>query len=401
MFKNLDQLRPERPHHPRAASILYSLVIVTTIIVTAGTMSASFIRASQRNHDLFRSTQAYYAGRAAMEAGIAEAGSQGVGFEEGNSSAINWPGVSSGGEYEIYSRSKKMDWDDPTPALCNLTSPENCFVVPMPGTGSAGAENLMGPGGEGCDFEEQDAGWNSDTAQGNSSWLDALNDNCNWNTIAYQENVTVPLYYHDASCAGNLCNPFRNVLSNLLIRVRTPNGESLSATDMDQVVVNWEISGDCDTTGDSMGDASCYMVPSYFPTGTDSAISFNDLNGANGPNDYLLVDGASSVFDSPISIAGFPPFPDVPPVNFLTLGPPAEIMEPNLRLSVISPLTNGSGDRIPYLEYQVLTNVPVADNKVIYTSIGLSQGRQGVYFREIQASQTLESNSVVNFVVQN
>ena len=52
---------------PRAASLIYALVIVTVLMVVAGTMAASFLRTSQRTYDMFRGTQAYYASRAAME----------------------------------------------------------------------------------------------------------------------------------------------------------------------------------------------------------------------------------------------------------------------------------------------------------------------------------------------
>ena len=170
------------PKHPPAASILYAIVITTVIIVTAGTMSASFIRASQRNHDLYRSTQAYYAARAAMEEGIAaSATANELGFEASNTTAINWAPVNATGEYQVFSRSKGLNWRDPTsytaPVNCSATTPEDCYVMPIPGTGTAG--------GTDCDV-------NNPTQP---SWSTDINDDCNWNKIEYQETVSIPLYY--------------------------------------------------------------------------------------------------------------------------------------------------------------------------------------------------------------
>jgi len=79
-----------------------------------------------------------------------------------------------------------------------------------------------------------------------------------------------------------------------------------------------------------------------------------------------------------------------------------EILNPTLKLSVISPLTNNAtSNRIPNLEYQILTDQPISDNKIVYMAEGRAEGRQGTYVRNIRASQGLESNAIINFVIQN
>jgi hypothetical protein len=79
-----------------------------------------------------------------------------------------------------------------------------------------------------------------------------------------------------------------------------------------------------------------------------------------------------------------------------------EAIDPVLKLGVIYPTTTGLGaTNIPNLEYQILTNKSISGNKIIYQAEGQSEGRQGTYTRSIRASQGLESNAVVNFVIQN
>ena len=52
---------------PPAVSLIFAIILITVLLATGATMSASFLKASQRNSDLFRSTQAYYAARASIE----------------------------------------------------------------------------------------------------------------------------------------------------------------------------------------------------------------------------------------------------------------------------------------------------------------------------------------------
>lgn len=57
---------------------------------------------------------------------------------------------------------------------------------------------------------------------------------------------------------------------------------------------------------------------------------------------------------------------------------------------------------IPYLEYQVITdNEIISDNKITYTAEGYSIGKQGTYYRSIQATQGIGNDSVINFALQN
>ena len=321
-----------------------------------------------------------------MEEGLANAALNGeLGYENEDTAAINWPTVDSTGEYSIYAKSKWLGWQSGVPApdaTCTLTTPADCYVVPMPGTGTVG--------GDTCEFTDPTQPWSSD-----------LDDDCNWNKIEYQETVSIPLYYEDAACSDGYCNPaeFAEELNNLIIRVRVPFTGSGPGPDLDglsTVVVKWEISGECDTTGDGVGDTACYMEE-MLTGGLNSKTTAQKINTA--PQYTILTEGNQIVDNMS------PSFFSILIGDFLnsttaTLG--FEAIDPVLKLGVIYPTTTGLGaTNIPNLEYQILTNKSISGNKIIYQAEGQSEGRQGTYTRSIRASQGLESNAVVNFVIQN
>jgi hypothetical protein len=61
----------------------------------------------------------------------------------------------------------------------------------------------------------------------------------------------------------------------------------------------------------------------------------------------------------------------------------------------------GTTDQVPYLEYQIVVDQEISDNKIIYAAEAGVQGKLGVYVRNLQGSQSIENNAVVNFVIQN
>lgn len=392
---------------PSAASLLYSIVLTTTILVIAGTMSASFVRASQRNHDMFRSAQAVVAARAAAEWGQGVYSlSDLIGYETNGTQDADpnnaFTPVDTTATYEVFSRSKWLAWREGSTSApngaCNLSNVADCYVVPMPGTGGVGggaAEDSA------CDFTRPDAtgqDWDTPTIAG-------LNHDCNWNKIGYEETVTIPLYYEvsDGSCTDGICNPAEptDTLDTLILRVRTPdvNGDGTRETlaGDDEVILNWEISGDCDTDGNpTTATETCYMVANPGPP--SSYITGNSIN-ANPTYEVLSVN-----FPSP-NVKGMTnmfPTGTFRIDNFLRFTTPFEILTPILKLSVIYPLTNSSNNaRLPYLEYQLLTEREISDNKVISKGSARAQGRLGSYVGNSLSVRDLGSNAIINFAVQN
>ncbi len=349
---------------PRAASLIYALIITTIVLVVAGGMAASFMRASQRNYDLFRGTQAYYASRAAMEMAFAEVSdpSNGIGYEYADSSAVSWDVTGTAdvvGEYEFWSRAKTLGWQDSGTTNCYTVGVYPCYIVPIPGTGDAGS----------CDFEEPDGDWNTDE--------DA---ECNWNKIAYGETITVPLYTSDDS------SPFTGG-EEFILRLRTPDGATLN-NDSEEVA-SWEFTGTC-------GGVTCYLRPNsssfqhyIYPDNINSATSYIVMQATDVWGLTLIKEGVISGTKTIMSIQDF--LSDATGDEFY------------FKLTIIKPLEEYiTGYNIPYLEYQVITDSEIiSDSKIVYTASGSAEGRLGVYTRDIQATQGLGSNSVINFALQN
>lgn len=367
--------------HPQAISLVFAIVMVSVLVIIAATMSASFLRATDRNYDMFKSIQAYYSGRAAMEKALAAAADEGVGFEGSETAAIAWDTDGDSvddvtGEYELFARSKTLDWQTDTPSTCSGT--DYCYV-PIPGTGNAA---------EGCNFEDDNAAWVTDA-----------DDNCNWNTIAYGESVTIPLYYTDS---GATVNSYATGSEDFILKVRTPidpdTGFRYILDDStDDAILNWEF----DATCNDGSDYTCFLVPLTI-LGDETLIYESTINTSS---DFMVIhaqdpfgmgygeddQGNTDVFIIQF-LAG----------TYATYSLSHTITEPIFKLTIPRYLTEfGTSEVIPYLEYQIVTDTPISDNKIIYRSSGRAEGRSGAYVRNIQASQSIENASVINFIIQN
>ncbi|MBT5016038.1 hypothetical protein HN748_04410 [Candidatus Peregrinibacteria bacterium] len=392
---------------PRAASLIYALVIVTVLMVVAGTMAASFLRTSQRTYDMFRGTQAYYASRAAMEVSFSLVSSEGIGYETtseeyfGGDYAVELDTDGDGsddvfGEFEIFARARQVGWRDEVDDCGGFSGPAHCYLVPIPGTGDAG---------DSCNFEEPADGDGDD----GDAWDVEADDKCNWNKIAYGETITIPLYYEDDTgvCPDDeICNPAEIGLTSFYLRIRTPEGSDLSGNS-DESIVNWEISGDCDTDEDFVSDKSCYLMAASGGTVMggdvfDSYIDYTAINNAKSNGDYIVLNGFNDYYlgkdETKINrmieefLTSFAGDGDIE----------KEVLNPKLKLSVISPLLKiDMTTSVPYLEYQLITDPAYSDNKIVYTATGKSNGRLGSYIRGIQATQALGSDSVISFALQN
>jgi len=369
---------------PPAVSLIFAIILITVLLATGATMSASFLKASQRNSDLFRSTQAYYAARASIEKAIAAVAAKGVGYENSATNAISWDTtndtvIDTTGEYKIFAQSKPLDWQSTTPSICGQNMIQ-CFI-PMPGTGSAG---------ENCNFEDP-----------NQTWAMDFEDKCNWDKIGYNENITIPLYYSDPICTQDgICNPAETSMAEFALKIRTPNGETLAGGDK-TIIMNWEISGDCDVDGDYVGDETCYLLPKNpeWELDSNTQLSATRINNAATINYEILMEideGTNDFNQDPYLIIDFLTafFGD----HYLN----REILNPVLKLIVISPLIDSLySTPIPYLEYQITTDKNISDNKIIYLADGKSEGNQGIYVQHLRATQSLGNAAVINFVVQN
>ncbi len=208
-------------------------------------------------------------------------------------------------------------------------------------------------------------------------------------------------------------------MGTFTLRVRTPNGETLNeAIDLngdgdasdsgetDPVVVNWEITGDCDTDNDEVADESCWMIgkvstdPIRDPLG--SFINASDVNDATAIENEVVDEtyvGELWNGGTNISILDFLTTTEAGPA-FLNLD--FEILNPLLTISVVTPLENfATLNPVPYLEYQIQVDKPISDAKVSLSTIGYAQGKRFIYPSYRIGFSPIEGQSLIQFVIQN
>lgn len=365
----------------RAASLIYALVIVTILMIVAGSMSASFLRSSQRNYDLFRGEQAYYVARAALEDAFHYAHLYGVGYEEASymgdiyvsGHAMEWDTTGNGvtdtyGDWEVFSRAKGVDWQDGNNDCVNFTGwTINCYLAPLPGTGEAG---------DSCDFTNP-----SDGDGDGVNWDADEDDKCNWNKIAHGQTISVPLFTEAGAISGT---------DEFILRLRTPGGETLDPSDNSDIIASWEFKGDC-------GGSTCYLRPNIILASQKNYIRETNINDSNYDNGYMII-RALQVWSTPYIKEGITQNNENKSIsNFFN-----EAENIYFKLIVTGTLKS-TGVEIPYLEYQIVTGSPdvISDNKVTYTADGYAEGRLGTYARHIWATQKLGNDSIINFALQN
>lgn len=380
--------------HPKALSLIFAIVLMTITLVIGSSMVNRSIRAKLRSIDIFRSTQAYYAGRSGLEKAFAEAKENGIGHEkivaiESELSDTNDDGIDDvATDYQIFSRAKRLDWWNPSePDDCDSNGNE-CYI-PIPGTGTAG---------QGCDFEDGET----------QNWDTDAYDECNWNKIHEGETIVVPLFYEDkqgTECLDGFCDPSDTLLNMLKVRIRTPldpDGDTSAPRyqlddSPDDVVVHWELSGRCDSDGDPTDLESCYLIPTegkaakppFDPGYPESLIQESEINEASNNNEVLNgVDYGINQDGDPTIILE----------EFLL---DSSMIESYLKLVVINELLDLNSNPIPYLEYQIIVDQTISDNKFVYTSNGKTDGRLGRYIQHLKATQNIGNAPIINFVFQN
>ena len=281
------------------------------------------------------------------------------------------------GDWEIFSRAKPVDWQGGGSTNCQTFTSwglSACHLVPLPGTGTAG---------ENCDFTNPNGTWDLDE-----------DDKCNWNKIAHGETINIPLFYYDET---DVSEPYDDVINDFtgteefILRLRTPEGKTI-ADASSGVIASWEFQY-------KDGGNSYYLRPSaQYSTYPYYYIHKENINNANMANDYIIIK-ASDFWETHI-IKGA-----VNQDNFTTnirdfLATGNKIY---FKLTISGDLKEHISEvDIPYLEYQVITdNEIISDNKITYTAEGYSIGKQGTYYRSIQATQGIGNDSVINFALQN
>ncbi len=305
------------------------------------------------------------------------------------------------------------------------------FVIPHLGTGDAGSK---------CDVyqsEIEEANWDSavdahisrkgqivETTE--NEFMEQIDYPCNWNKLSFgsssTDRVAIPLYY-DESEAGDvqsiIVNPFLDIydtntdvkVNQLIVRIRPPCEPCLSTdcpadktfcdgtqthryvlddgggqTEENDIVVQWQISGECDGEPCSLIPyAKNVMNHDYIDVSASSVITELEINNTWGINFEVL----HFALNSGISTDDYKEYLIIDELS-------GEIEKPTLILFLNEKLLTSPGLNVPYLEYQILTDNPVGSpNTQAITTINID----GYVFEKTLTQQ--EETSLIDFAVQN
>lgn len=329
---------------------------------------------------------------------------------------------------EIKGRSKEWEkFESGCPGISG-----DCYVVPLPGTGDAGERcNLYEP------FESTDAlasidhngqlGGTGDGVEG----ISQIDYSCNWGKLSFGSSLTdriaIPLYYDEGiSEMVNVINPFHEEVTtgdraeNFILRVRTPckpceewlsDPEQCSGRDpticrdeysgptdryvlddleSNDVVVQWQISGECKKNPGCVDGGDCEMEACGLIQVVDENASEN-----------------SAIFESVINTGIYKKVLDkfkqgIDITNYAAETLPKiedqlqKTEKPVLTLFLGEKLIDEDVNNVPYLEYQLLTDKPIGNAK---TYIQVNINIQGNVFTKELHKQ--EQKDLIDFAVQN
>ncbi len=259
----------------------------------------------------------------------------------------------------------------------------NCYINPLPETGSAG---------ENCKAYVPSSNPN----------IDPIDHPCNWNKLEFGSNmldrVAIPLYYKEAGAADFIEPFFGQQRAQLAIKIRTPcktnadafgycadNDRYVLDETEDDIVAQWQLSGMC-------GEEECTFVPTdVVDAGTFSSIlKENLINVAkNAASSFMVIDsryfkGFSTTSKEPQLIK-----------DILI----SSLQKPILTLFLIDKLQSLNGrntESVPYLEYQIVTGVPTATSKM---SITAEVSVNGNAFKRTLTRNYMKG--IIDFAVQN
>ena len=131
----------------------------------------------------------------------------------------------------------------------------------------------------------------------------------------------------------------------------------------DDIVVQWLINGECGEGGGKKG--FCGVIPvgdkKKWPNKI-SAFYESKINEAKDDGDYVIIKNKTVTYDTndyPAQVALLSSDDEKIPIKLPTM------YKPVLTLFLSKPLLTEDKDRIPYLEYQVLTDKPVSNDESV------------------------------------
>lgn len=424
-------------------SLLIALGLVTVIVLFGLIVSNVVVTSIRQSANVNRANEAYFAAEGGLEVGLL------ANLEEGAGYTADLGEVPYNGNVVA---KVKVQGQVPMNVKYEMPSQYNgMYGVPTPGTGNAGAN---------CDplkawrsvhfaYDTQNKEYTE-----NSGGADASDHPCNWNKIGVGDIVSIPLYVANNACSNNpdnICNPADLGITQLIVRVRTPcsNGDEFcSATQRYKLD---ETFGDPDLKCDSMNgptDGCGDTIVSWSISGTNiDENKVYELRPLAVPNqayydkqnkkrfpmnseiyEYLINQARSGMPSFMMNCGGpgglfcvlhhnrggedlfLPPNNPDTILNFLlNLGTFArtageKLHKPVLKLAVISSLRDEAAQGIPpytvpYLEYQVISNVSTSYSPTDVSQTITAEGFSGEFKQILEVKQPQEGG-LLEYVIQ-
>lgn len=401
-------LRSTKP----GTSLLVGLGLTTIIVLVSIGVTTVVISSIRESANVTGANQAYYAAEGALEKGLLVNLDQGAGYSAGTTPVFTKPPKAT------YTIGGQVPTDD------NLKYSDG-YGIPAPGTGSAGTDcDSLQPFVK-YDFWYDNATqkfFNSDPGLSTAEKFGPKDHPCNWGKLKVGEGVTIPLYYTD-SVTGLPVNIF-GTSSTFSLKLRTgctngqiictvrPNLDTTTgdpAYNKDDPIVSWQI------TGQSADGSKTYVLSPFLSFNSSlippqwnspTSIAYESKINANKTTGFQLLTQASGGVDSKGcrgSILKFLTNQDTSSGCPSTAMPPnwslQGITKPTLKLSVIHSLDEYAGDKIPYIEYQILTDASLPAPPTDTTQTIKAEGYSGT-FKQVLEVKNPQETGLLEYVIQ-
>lgn len=350
--------------------VIFMTIVMVTMMIMVSNLAPLIIRNIQRAAEMGASDQA----QAVANSAISRAEAYIYGYCEGGCNYSDTTVVEENviyGDYTIKGLSAK-----------NIDEGDDMYYVPIPGYGDAG---------ENCDPD----------APG------SVDEDCNWNRIDYGHTISVPLYVDGEDQFDG---------TEFYLKVRTPacddddlecsaNERMLIACadgvvvearngcdyEEDLVVMTWRIEGD-DTFAE--GDTWTEIVwgDESRPDLLNSEIFTTHINDVSWdiPEDYVVLNIEDSFSGSAVGA-----------ILADLLGVFGSMTNPVLKLSFVQTIKSGDGDPLPYLEYQIVTDEPISNDRSFIEVIGYNEFRGDTFYWPKEATVYPYPDTFINYAFQN
>ncbi len=389
----------------RGVSMLVALILVGVLLLFGLIISNVVISAIRDSANVNRSNQAFYAAEGALEEGLYAANQHGAGYSD--PAPVSSVYAANAGQTSTVNATYKIQGQvDP-----NSQYADGTYGVPSPGTGDVGSE---------CDPLTAVISGSFEYPEGSQITYNDYKDHpCNWNKISVGETVTIPLYYTDQN--GDAM-PLMGPNSTLQLKIRTActTGEALCVNsdryDLDYIngdptysgndpIINWQI------LGDDLNSGQGYVLNPWISFSginlialSSTIISESKIDAARMAMTFKVLDQSSKGIDLNGCIGKILDFIQDSDTSLSSCGNASfywsthTITKPVFNFTIIHSMEDTLGRTVPYLEYQLISNAPLATPTDVAQTV-MAEGFSGSFKQVLQVQQP-QASGLLQYVIQ-